>query len=47
MSLFVLKAADDARLSARMAIPVAKIYVRLTAGGPRRVPGAARDGNGD
>ncbi len=37
MSLFALKAADDARLSGRMAIPVAKIYVRLTAGGPRRV----------
>ncbi len=47
MSLFALKAADNARLSGRMAIPVATIYLRLTAGGPRRVLGAARDGNGD
>ncbi len=47
MSLFPWKAANNARLSRRMAVPVAKIYAGLTAGGPRRVPGAARDGNGD
>ena len=28
-------------------MPVAKIYLRLTAGEPRRVPGGARDGNRD
>ncbi len=48
MSLFPLKAAGNARLSARMAIAVAKIYLGLVAGGPRRqVLGAAGDGNGD
>lgn len=48
MSLFPLKAAGNARLSARMAIAVAKIYLGLIAGGPRRqVLGAAGDGNGD
>ncbi len=38
MSLFPWKAADNARLSGRMAMPVAKFCAGLTAGGPRQVP---------